>query len=96
MVTIKMKLMVEHTPALSTLTTDKKTNIGNLATRSVKLSEKLIRNFRLQNLKGRELGKPRKRQKDNIKMDLQETGCEVWVSFIWIRRETSGRHLHTR
>ena len=27
----------------------------------------------------RSLGKPRRRWEDNIKMDLQEVGCGVWI-----------------
>jgi hypothetical protein len=34
-------------------------------------------------------GKPMRRWKDNIKMDLQEVGC----GFSWLRMETGGGHL---
>jgi hypothetical protein len=37
----------------------------------------------------RPLGKPRCRWKDNIRMDLQEGGCDLG----WFRIETDGGHL---
>jgi hypothetical protein len=39
------------------------------------------------------LGTPRRRDKDDIKMDLQEVGCGVWTGLSWLRIETGGRHL---
>jgi hypothetical protein len=39
----------------------------------------------------RQLGKPRHRWEDNIKVDLQEVG--VWTGLSWLRIETGGRHL---
>jgi len=40
------------------------------------------------------LGRPRLRWGDNIKMDLQEVGCEgVWTGSSWLRIGTGGGHL---
>ena len=39
------------------------------------------------------LGRPRRRWDDDIKMDLQEVGCEVWAISIWLRIGTGGGHL---
>jgi hypothetical protein len=36
----------------------------------------------------RPLGRPRRRWEDNIKMDLQEVGSEVWTGLSWLRIET--------
>jgi len=33
----------------------------------------------------RPLGKPRRRWEDNIKMNLQEVGWEVWTRSSWLR-----------
>ena len=41
----------------------------------------------------RPLGRPRRRWEDNIKMDLQEVGWEVWTGSSWLRIETGGGHL---
>jgi hypothetical protein len=41
----------------------------------------------------RPLGKPRRKWKDNIKMDVQEVGCGVWTGLSWLRTGTSGGHL---
>jgi len=41
----------------------------------------------------RPLGKPRRRWKDNVKMDLQEMGCVAWPVLIWLRIGTGGGHL---
>jgi hypothetical protein len=30
---------------------------------------------------------------DNIKMDLHEVGCGVWIGLGWFRIETGGGHL---
>jgi hypothetical protein len=38
-------------------------------------------------------GRPRRRWKDNIKMDLQEVGCRIWTGLSWLRIETGGGHL---
>jgi hypothetical protein len=39
----------------------------------------------------RPLGRPTRRWKDNIKMDLQEVGCgKVWTGSSWLRIETGG------
>jgi len=43
----------------------------------------------------RQLGRPRHRWEDNIKLDLQEAGWGAWTGSIWFRTETSGRHLQT-
>jgi hypothetical protein len=41
----------------------------------------------------RSLGRPRRRWKDNIKMDLQEVGCAGmdWIELVQVG--TGGRHL---
>jgi hypothetical protein len=41
----------------------------------------------------RSLGRPGHRWKDNIKMDLRETGLGVLNGFIWLRIGTTGRLL---
>ena len=41
----------------------------------------------------RPLGKPRRRCKDNIKMDLQEGDVEVWTGSSWLRIGKGGGHL---
>jgi hypothetical protein len=40
----------------------------------------------------RQLGRPRRRWVDNIKMDLREIGCDgvEWIGLIWLRIGTSG------
>jgi hypothetical protein len=32
--------------------------------------------------------RPRHRWEDNIKMDLQEVGCGVWIGLRWLKIET--------
>jgi len=39
------------------------------------------------------LGRPRFRWEDNIKMDLNEVGWEVWTGSSWLRISTGGGHL---
>jgi hypothetical protein len=34
-----------------------------------------------------------RRWEDNIKMDLQEMGCEAWTGSIWLKIGTDGRLL---
>jgi hypothetical protein len=41
----------------------------------------------------RPLGRPRRRWEDNIKIDLLEVGCGVWIGSSWLRIETGGGHL---
>jgi hypothetical protein len=41
----------------------------------------------------RPMGRPRHRWKDNIRMDLQEVGCGVWIGLGWLRIETGGEQL---
>jgi hypothetical protein len=41
----------------------------------------------------KQLGRPRRRRKDNIKMNLQEVKCGAWTGSIWLRRGTDGGHL---
>jgi len=41
----------------------------------------------------RELGRPRRRWEDNIKMDLQEVGGVVETGWSWLRIGTDGGHL---
>jgi hypothetical protein len=38
----------------------------------------------------RPLGRPRRREMDNIKMDLREIGWVAWTGLIWLRIGTSG------
>jgi hypothetical protein len=38
----------------------------------------------------RPLGRPRRREEDNIKMDLQEVGWGAWTGLIWLRMGTGG------
>jgi hypothetical protein len=55
--------------------------------------------YRVGKLGGRRpLGRPRRRWKDNIKMDLQEVGLlegggGAWTELIWLRTRTGGRVL---
>jgi hypothetical protein len=39
------------------------------------------------------LERPRRRWKDNIKMDLQKMRCEVWTESSWLRIGTGSGHL---
>jgi len=39
----------------------------------------------------RQLGRPRRRWEDNIKMDLREVG--IWIGSSWFRIGTGGGHL---
>jgi len=39
------------------------------------------------------LGRPRRRWKDKIKMDLQEVGCVVATGSSWLRIRSGGGHL---
>ena len=41
----------------------------------------------------RPLGRPRRRKKDNIKMDLKEYDVGVWAGSSWLRIGTGGGHL---
>jgi hypothetical protein len=41
----------------------------------------------------RRLDRPRRRWEDNIRIDLQEVGCEVWTGLGWLRIEEGGRQL---
>jgi hypothetical protein len=47
----------------------------------------------MENLKGREFGRPRHRQEDNIRQILEKKGGRVWNEFIWLRIGTSSRLL---
>jgi hypothetical protein len=38
----------------------------------------------------RQLGRPRHRWEDNIKVDLQELGWGAWTGLIWLRIGTGG------
>ena len=38
----------------------------------------------------RQLRRPRRSWKDNIKMDVQEIGSGAWTGLIWLRKGTSG------
>ena len=41
----------------------------------------------------RQLGRPRLRWDDNIKMDHQEVRCGIWTGSSWLRIGTGGGHL---
>jgi hypothetical protein len=41
----------------------------------------------------RQLGRPKYRWEDNIKMDLQEVGWRAWTGLMWLRIRTGGGHL---
>jgi len=41
----------------------------------------------------RQFGRPRRRLRDNIKMDLQEVGLGKWTGLIWLRIRTGGGNL---
>jgi len=41
----------------------------------------------------RPLGRPRRRWKCNIKMDLQQVGCGLWTGSSWLRTGTGGAYL---
>jgi len=41
----------------------------------------------------RPIGRPRCKWEDNIKMDLQESGCGVWTGSSWLRIGTGGGHV---
>jgi len=41
----------------------------------------------------RQLGRPRRRWEDNIKMDHQKVGCGIWTEYSWLRIGTVGGHL---
>ena len=36
----------------------------------------------------RQLGRPKSKWEDYIKVDLQEVGCGVWTTTIWLRMRT--------
>jgi hypothetical protein len=44
----------------------------------------------------RRFDRPRSRWEDNIKMNLQEVGWEVWAGLIWLRIWTGGGLLYMR
>ena len=44
----------------------------------------------------RQLGRPRRKWEDNIKMDLQEVDLGEWTGSNWRRIGTGGRHLLMR
>ena len=52
-----------------------------------------IQGFGVEAWGRRPLGRPRLRWEDNIKMDLQEMLCGVWIGSSWIRIGTGGGHL---
>ena len=41
----------------------------------------------------RQLRRRRHRWEDNIKMDLQEVGCEAWTGMFWLRIGAYGEFL---
>ena len=40
-----------------------------------------------------QLGRPRSRQEDKIRTDIQEVGCGVWIGWSWLRIWTGGGML---
>ena len=47
-------------------------------------------------MRGRTLGKPKRRREDNIKMDLRKRDGGAWIELIWLRTGTIGGLLSTR
>jgi hypothetical protein len=41
----------------------------------------------------RQLGRPRRRWEDGIRMDFREIGLGVWIGFDWLRTGSGGRLL---
>jgi hypothetical protein len=41
----------------------------------------------------RPLGRPWRRRKENIRIDLRKIGWELGTAFLWLRLETSGGFL---
>jgi hypothetical protein len=41
----------------------------------------------------KQMGKPRHRWEDNIRINPQEVGCGVWTGLGWLRIETGGGQL---
>jgi hypothetical protein len=41
----------------------------------------------------KQLGRPRRIWEDNIKMDIQEVGCGVWIGSCWLRIGTGSENL---
>jgi hypothetical protein len=41
----------------------------------------------------RPLGRPRRRWENGIRMDLRETGWDMWIGFYWLRIRTCGELL---
>jgi hypothetical protein len=39
---------------------------------------------------GGKAGRPRRRWVDNIKIDLREIACMVWIGLMWLRIGTGG------
>jgi hypothetical protein len=44
----------------------------------------------------RPLGRPRRRWEYNVKMDLKDVGCGVWIRSIWLKIGRGGEHLWMR
>jgi hypothetical protein len=44
----------------------------------------------------RQLGRPRHRKENNIKMDFHKVVCGAWTGSIWLRIGTGGGHLSMR
>ena len=40
----------------------------------------------------RPLGRTRRRWEGNIKLDVQDMGCDVWIGSGWLRIGTGGEH----
>jgi len=55
--------------------------------------ERRVRGFGGKTERKRPLRRPRRRWKDNIKMDLQEVGCGIRTRSIWLRTGTGGGYL---
>jgi hypothetical protein len=55
------------------------------------LEEKKLYNVLVGKREGmRPLGRPRRRWEDGIRMDLRETGLEMWICFDWLRIGNGG------
>jgi hypothetical protein len=52
--------------------------------------KELCTKFWWENLQERTTRRPTHTHMDNIKMDLKETGWEVWTGFMWLNVTTRG------
>ena len=54
---------------------------------------KYTQGFGMETKGKRPFGRPRRREKDNMKMGLKEIGWRAWTEFIWVITGRSGRLL---